>query len=510
MMKALSEKRAVSLLLAAILLLGAVLSCAGCAGSSQEGSDPQPDATASDPSADIGAAEPEETALELGLDEKTFGGYTFHIYQHYVSNGCHLDFMAEEVTGEPINDADYERRTYTEDFCDVEIVPIRVDTDAWNGHKQIEIAVQAGTNDYDLAGVSSYSAANALVSGLLTDLNTVGNLDLDKPWWDAYCKKECTFRDSVYFMTGDLSINDNRATYCIYFNKNLAEQYQLPNFYDEVKNKTWTIDRFRSFAEAIPTDLDTDQDGNHVNDTDDTYAIWIWDDIMMGIVNASGVKCATIEPDGNMVLTLNCEQLYNAFDKFAEYAFDKGITCQYQRSGYDQEYGQIGFREGRGLFLMSYLYDATALRDMDDDFGILPMMLYDEAQERYCNSVASYPSSFYVIPICSFSEDEYARTGYITQMLAYKSLLTMTPAYYEQTLQNKVSRDEESAAMLDLIFATRSYDFGWYFEVGSYTGTMMDALRSYNKNLASSIKASEKLAGKLLEKCSQKIRSFAP
>ena len=502
-------KRIISLCLAAALGLGAILSCAGC--SAKGNGDPEspadvPEVTAGIPEAET--AEPEETEIEFGLAEQTFDGYAFHIYQHYVSNGCHLDFMSEDLTGEPINDADYERRTYTEDQCDVKIEPVRVDADAWNGHKGLDVAVQAGTNDYDLAGVSSYSAANSLVGGILKDLNTVGNLDLDKPWWDPFCKEECTFGKSVYFMTGDLSINDNRATYCIYFNKNLAEQYQLPSFYDEVKNKTWTIDRFRSFAEAIPTDLDTDGDGKHVNDTDDAYAIWIWDDIMMGIVNASGVKCATIQQDGSLTLTLNSEQLYNTFDKFAAYAFDMGITCQYQRSGYDQEYGQIGFREGRGLFLMSYLCDATALRDMEDDFGILPMMLYDETQDRYCNSVASYPSSFFVIPICSFGDEEYGRTGYVTGMLAYKSLLTMTPAYYEQTLQNKVSRDEESAAMLDLIFATRSYDFGWYFEIGGYTGVMMDALRSYNTNLASNIKANEKMAAKILDKYNKKIAAL--
>jgi len=499
-------KRIIALCLATALGLPAVLS--GCSSKGNGDSEtPQntPEVTAGVPSAEAAAGDAEETEIELGLEEQTFGGYTFHIYQHYVSNGCHLDFMSEDITGEPINDADYERRSYTEEQCDVKIEPVRNDVDAWNGHKGLEVAVQAGTNDYDLAGVSSYSAANSLVGGILKDLNTVGNLDLDKPWWDPYCKEECTFGKSVYFMTGDLSINDNRATYCIYFNKNLAEQYQLPNFYDEVKNHNWTIDRFRSFAEALPTDLDTDDDGKHVNDTDDAYAIWIWDDIMMGIVNASGVKCATIQQDGSLTLTLNCEQLYNTFDKFAAYAFDTGITCEYQRSGYDQEYGQIGFREGRALFLMSYLYDATALRDMEDDFGILPMMLYDETQDRYCNSVSSYPSSFYVIPICSFSEEEYDRTGYVTQMLAYKSLMTMTPAYYEQTLQGKVSRDEESSSMLDLIFATRSYDFGWYFEIGGYTGVMMDALRNYDLNLASNIKAYEKMASKVLDKYNKKI-----
>jgi hypothetical protein len=225
---------------------------------------------------------------------------------------------------------------------------------------------------------------------------------------------------------------------------------------------------------------------------------------MMGIVNSSGVKCATIT-DGNLAYTLNTEKLYNAFDKFASYAFDQGITCAYQRSGYDKQYGQIGFSEGRGLFLLSYLWDATAFRDMEDDFGILPMPLYDETQTRYYNSVASYPMSFFVVPMCTFGAEEYARTGYLTQMLGYESKIHMTPAYYEQTLQNKVSRDEESAAMLDLIFSTRTYDFGWYFELSDLGGVLMNSLRNYNKNLSSAIRAKDKVVAKSIDKYNQVI-----
>ena len=494
-------KKNIALLLA-LLMLGSQL--AACSESTDNADATNADTSA--PSADAveTPAETEDVSLVFDLEPQTFDGYTFNIYQHYVSNGCHLDFMAEEITGEPINDADMERRTIVEDKCDITIVPIQIDGTAWNGHNNMEIAVRAGTNDYDLAGMSAYACASSLLAGLLTDLNTIDNLDMSKSWWDQYCNEECTFGSSLYFMTGDISINDNKATYCYYFNKSLAADYQIPNMYDDVNNMKWTIDKFKEYATIMPTDMDTDNDGKHINDTEDTYAVWIWDDIMMGIVNSSGVKCATIT-EGKLSYTLNTEKLYNAFDKFASYAFDQGVTCAYQRSGYDKQYGQIGFSEGRGLFLLSYLWDATAFRDMEDDFGILPMPLFDETQTRYYNSVASYPMSFFVVPMCSFSPEEFARTGYITQMLGYESKIHMTPAYYEQTLQNKVSRDEESAAMLDLIFSTRTYDFGWYFELSDLGGVLMNSLRNYDKNLASAIRAKDKVVMKSIDKYNEVI-----
>ena len=387
-------KRKISLLLALLMLASQFAACSESTDNAEKTNTPAVENNGTSTETAVTA----DPATVFDLAPQTFDGYAFHIYQHYVSNGCHLDFMAEEITGEPINDADMERRTIVEDKCDVTIEPIQVDATAWKGHSTMEIAVRAGTNDYDLAGISAYSAATSLLGGLLTDLNTLDNLDMSKVWWDQYCNEECTFGSSLYFMTGDISINDNKATYCYYFNKTLAADYQLPNMYDDVNNMKWTIDKFKEYAQVLPIDMDTDNDGKHTNDTDDTYAVWIWDDIMMGIVNASGVKCATIA-DGKLTYTLNTEKLYNAFDKFTSYAFDQGITCAYQRSGYDVQYGQVGFSEGRGLFLLSYLWDATAFRDMEDDFGILPMPMYDETQGRYYNSVASYPMSFFVVPV---------------------------------------------------------------------------------------------------------------
>ncbi|MBR5679083.1 MAG: hypothetical protein IKX19_00390 [Clostridia bacterium] len=494
-------KKNLALFLALLMLTLPLVSCSNTTNKEDEEQTPVPTA---DPSA---AAEPEETddpnaRIDSGLAPADYDAYTFNIFIH---NTITNDFEAEEITGEPVNDAEYERMIAVQDKANCEIVPLVVAADNRQGQKPLGTSVQAGTNDYDLACLSGYSSCNALVEGYLTNLFTVENLDLTKPWWDQYCTEECTFKDAVYQMTGDLSIGDNKATFCYFFNKNMAETYNLPNFYEMVDNFTWTIDNFRQFAEAVDTNLDFDNDGNHINDKEDIYGIYIWDDIMMGIVNASGIKCCTINADGNLELTLYSEKFVNAFDKFTAYAYNKDVTCAYQRNGYDADWGQIAFREGRALFYLANIGAATSFRDMEDDFGILSLPLYDETQNRYYNSAASWSVSLYSIPKNSYGADGLARAGWITEALAYESMYSLTPAYYEQTLQNKVSRDEESARMLDLIFASRTYDFGWYFEIGGYNEGVMNLLRAYSTDVSSMVQRNEKMANKILKKYNEKI-----
>ena len=492
-------KKAIALMLVLLMAGGSMLSCA-------EGGGDETTDTTQTPTSDNETVVEEETAdpnarLDSGLGTADYEGYSFNIFVH---NTVHNDWDAEEITGEAVNDAKYERMTTVSDNANVTITPVVVTADNRAGQTPLQNSVQAGTNDYDLVEISAYSACNSLTAGILKDMNNIENLDLSREWWDQYANEDFRFKDSIYMTTGDISLSDNNATYCIFFNKRIASDYNLGNFYEMVDNMTWTIDNFRTFAESYGAD--TDNDGNHVNDIDDEYGIYIWDDIMMGIVNASGLKCCEINKEtGELELTLYSEKFVDAFNKFTQYAYNKDTTCAYQRNGYAADYGQIAFKEGRALFLMQNLGTAVGMREMDDDFGILPLPLYDESQERYYNSIASWATGFYCIPRNSYGDEGFSRAGYITQALAYESMYTLTPAYYEQTLKGKTSRDEESSAMLDLIFATRTYDFGWYFEIGGYNEAIMDLLRAYSADVTSMYQRTEKLATKVLGKYNEKI-----
>jgi len=57
------------------------------------------------------------------------------------------------------------------------------------------------------------------------------------------------------------------------------------------------------------------------------------------------------------------------------------------------------------------------------------------------------------------------------ELLAYESLMTTMPAYYDVLLTGKLARDDESVEMLNIIFSNIVYDMGMnYF--GFDTGFM--------------------------------------
>jgi len=139
------------------------------------------------------------------------------------------------------------------------------------------------------------------------------------------------------------------------------------------------------------------------------------------------------------------------------------------------------------------------MREMDSDFGILPYFKYDETQQDYFTTIGSWHSVFFCVPN---GQKDVERTGIITEVLASESY-ELTEAYYDKTLKGKTTRDEESSAMLDIIFANRVYDLGWYFQFGGYNEGVMNQFRNYQNAFASAYKTSEKAAKKLIEKTNE-------
>jgi len=130
---------------------------------------------------------------------------------------------------------------------------------------------------------------------------------------------------------------------------------------------------------------------------------------MMGIVNAAGIKCCEVNSASKIELTLYSDKFISAFEKFADVVYDQEVSCAYQRNEYDADYGQIAFRNDRALFFMAHLGQVTYLRDMESDFGILPLPLFEETQNRYYNSIASWTSACVTVPRNAMTEDEFAR-----------------------------------------------------------------------------------------------------
>ena len=115
------------------------------------------------------------------------------------------------------------------------------------------------------------------------------------------------------------------------------------------------------------------------------------------------------------------------------------------------------FRNGHTLFTAAYINEVSALRDMDDDIGILPPPKFTEDQKRYYSLVEGGALSVILKPL---NPERYDIVGILLNELAYYSRQDVIPAYIEVLLKSKVSRDEESASMIELIFDSSFYDLG--------------------------------------------------
>ena len=78
---------------------------------------------------------------------------------------------------------------------------------------------------------------------------------------------------------------------------------------------------------------------------------------------------------------------------------------------------------------------------------------------------------------------------------------TVLPAYYDTALKTKFSRDDSSAAMIDIIFANRYYDIGTYYNWGEMNNTWMSLGKAGTESIASAIKIRQKTAERALEDC---------
>ena len=91
-------------------------------------------------------------------------------------------------------------------------------------------------------------------------------------------------------------------------------------------------------------------------------------------------------------------------------------------------------------------------------------------------------------------------TGAVIEALAYYGKKEITPAYYEVNLKGKYFRDEESAEMLDLIFETRFFDVGMYYQLGGYNERVITMMQQNDTDFASMYAKNEKMANKILQK----------
>ena len=490
-------KKLLSLLLAGLLLVGALASCAT--------GDQNTDTTAGDTT----AASEEETRETLDVPDTRYDGEELCFLTRDHGEWTTLEIFAENQTtdSDNISTAVFERNDRILQTYGVTITEILKETTSQGSALTNEVS--APTGDF-LAMIGATSDCASFASkGYLWDLNSdaVEYLDFTKAWWDTNMAEGLSFNDRVYFATGDLLTTDNDATFVLLFNKQLVTDCGIPDLYALVENNEWTMQRMYEFEQTAIQDKNGD--GKLTYNTD-VCGLAYTGDVPSAMLIGGGITLCTKDENDYPVYELNVERAQNIAD-LGKLIFAKDYTVDMNNPGDGTgiyEVGQITFGGGHALFFGEVMQSVTRMRGYDVDFGILPYPMYNEQQEGYYSMMHYYASSCVAIPK-SVSESKLVMVNSMIEAMAYHAVDTLTEQYYEINLKTKGAKDEQSGPMMDKILSGRVYDLSYYYNWSNAFGTLAGCLLpSGGKSVASTSKTYERAINRAIEQLEKALTKF--
>lgn len=447
----------------AYLLLLAMLASGLCSCGSTDGTT-ETESSTNDPV--LVETESEADYLDV-LDKKDFGGANYQMVGISEPSDGSINFAGDELNGNLINDALYNRDALVEEMYNVNILTKSYafgDDGALTSDMQKLIL--AGDDQYDLIVGSMGSAQVPLLkAGMLYDLNSLPTLDLTQPWWCAYANTNLQIGGKLYTTTGDMIPIYYYIPYVMCYNMQMAEDHGI-DMYTMVMDGKWTLDRFAAFAEEFTVDLDGDGEISKADQV--TYAhvrtsITAWSHYV-----GCGMQLNTLDEDGNIVIDLVTDRSVTVIQKLQD------IFTTLRNNYFDMDTSTPMFLSGQAfLFGNSMATVVTSFRDMEDDYAFLPCPKYDEDQPEYYTSVNAWSRGYLGVPKTIADPD---KDGFLMEALAYLSWRDVRSAAYDTVLWNKMSRTEESVDMLDLIYKNIYLDANYLFDFGGSANSVYEAI----------------------------------
>lgn len=415
------------------------------------------------------------------LDYSGYGDTPFRILTWGNTGGDHwnaYEFIYDEsLTGDVLNDAVKTRDTVLE-----EKMGVKVEYVVQGGGDITEYArtsINAGSDDFDVASLSVNSAAVLAQEGMFIDLNDYSDiLNLEEDYWDQGANEQLSFANHLYFTVSDLTLTDKQATWVVFFTKGLLEKYPdltagyENGIYSMVDEGEWTIEKMANMVKTVSSDTNGD---NEMTDVDvyghcgETFNLAA---LMVGCGAVAAKKDANDLPV--YCFTDNVEQLSESY-KYVhdivtnrDYSMDSGRMGGY---GYTDVWTE-GFggmmQDDRVLFNVTGMNRCRLYRDMEADFGIVPVPKANEQQENY-RLLMTGSANCVAIPITAPDKEMICTVLEAMTCLANQ---TTYEAYIEKSLKVKYLRDDESEAMLEIIFDNRVYDLVDIYNIAKDAGSM--------------------------------------
>lgn len=433
----------------------------------------------------------DRSSISDNLPSKNYNDEDFVVCYLDQGGGMYTqDWIAEELNGEVVNDATYNRNITVEDRFGIKKQMLSA-PNSGEYSTFVRSSIISGSEDYSLISLHPAMYADLLLEGNFINLM---NLDIDftKPWYVYDSIESYGYNGAAYVVFGNAtSITLLADAPIMFYNKNLAADYGVENLYDVVREGRWTYDYLMKTAAEIWND--TDGDGKYSNG-DTVGFVACKDGQSYRLAWQMGVKYVIKDSDGNPAVDLNNERTQAVFDAAREMFTHQGIL---KTDGYSSD----PFIKGNSLFVNCGLCTITSLRDVEFEYGILPNFKYDEDQEKYVTHGGGGPLA---IPVTVADKE---RSAILMTAFSAESYKQVIPAYYETACKSKMSYDVDSAEMLDITFSNIIFE-GSYLWCHSITYSLSGYIDS-NNGYGSWEKSNEKLCTKTIERNMKTLEKIA-
>jgi len=481
-------KKAQSLL--SLILAGLILSACG-------GGETSTDTTGASGEGDTTVAETTERITDLPEDFD-LGGYELRVLKQdpekltWVLN----TFAPAEENGEVLNDAFFKRNQKVTEHYNFKINEIIIEGNPTN---TLYNAVMANEDSYDVA-LSLLNESTKLFDGSCMNLYEVQNLDVTKPYWNPNLAEALTINGALYMTTGDIIVSDDDDMMMMTYNRPLAEDFGIENLYDVVRAGKWTYDKMMTYVRMVSQDLDN----NGTYDANDRYGLmYATDAAAAPYFGATQTYLYQKTDDTYPEFLGGSERAHDVFEKFNTVLGDKTLSYEWSRLTGEGYTGKAYSAKVAGMLNdKQVLFQSMVLsmvrrnyRDVELDFGMLPLPKLDENQKEY-STIINLATPYIFVPQTVGAPD---KVGFALEALAAESE-EISSTFYKVCMESKYTRDAESYEMIELAAQNIVFDMGFVFNWGGLSDNIRQKIMVADSNYATLLASLQTAADTAMKK----------
>ncbi len=462
-----TTKRLLILLLAMLMLVSSLL--VGC---KRDSEDEDADGEGGDNGV-VGTDESYETdewgqrIYNTGIpDSLDYGGDQVDILIRTAGDGDprRYEWKVQSFEGDALNQAVYYRNLEIEEELGIVFNYVERDGSISEGSSELNTFVMnnfaADVGGIDIVSNYHYYGTQTTLMECYKNLmhEDFTYLHLDHPYWNQNFIDAASAFDRLFVVVGDMNLSAYMTTFTVMFNKTLlADLVDMTDedLYTLALEGEWTFDKMVELCKNTyqPADEDPDKSIGDIYGFTSHANSHAYD----GFLAAFEMNVTTENADGyhEFLDSTGIRTLGEAGDKLAKfYMTDDAFLVGYHSTSYVRPVEN--FLNGKSMFCVAGMGDTSHLRDMTDEYGLLPMPKYSTDQENYYGGVQD---SHNHLAVMYHSQQDYEQISAVLELLQAKSYSSVRPTLFEKVIKGQYLKDAKSVQIFDMILAGTRWDF---------------------------------------------------